>query len=72
MTRQEPFQGINYMAQDRAARDRMLTEQAEHSGQLHAECVSDPNGQFSTVAHTHEGQRGWWLFSSEIRPEETS
>jgi hypothetical protein len=35
-------------------------------GQMHAECVPALDGRFSTFArHTHEGQKGWWLFRTE-------
>jgi hypothetical protein len=31
----------------------------------HDDCISTPDGRFSSVAHTHEGQKGWWLFPGE-------
>jgi hypothetical protein len=54
----------------REARERMLAEQSEHTAAWHADCVSDPDGRFSTVAHTHEGETGWWLFPSEVAERE--
>jgi hypothetical protein len=33
---------------------------------MHDDCVNDPDGQYSTEAHTHEGQTGWWHFPSEV------
>lgn len=36
----------------------------------HSQCVADPDGRYSTIAHTHEGETGWWLFPSEVPPVE--